>query len=94
MAGGGGDRTVAVAFSGGAILDVMTSTRPDARGEVVAFPKKWSARVNRIRIDSFGIGFGMADHVRYRGFVTEGVNVARSARHVGAAGAAGQRPAV
>ena len=77
-AGPGKDRTVAVACSGGAILDVGVYTDADARGPVVAFIKKWSSRLKIVKVDSAGIGFYFAEHLRSFGFRTEGINVASS----------------
>jgi len=66
---------------GGAILDVMITTQPDARGPVLAFIKRWSTRVSKVNVDTIGIGFGLCDHLRDQALTRiEGINVARAAR--------------
>jgi phage terminase large subunit len=75
-AGPGRDRTVAVACSGGAILDVGVYTDANAEGPVLAFIRKWRDRLKIVRVDSAGIGFYFSEHVRNAGYRTEGVNVA------------------
>ena len=71
-AGPGRDRTAAVACADGAIIDVGVWTDADSRGAVVAFVRKHAERLRIVRVDSIGLGFHLANHVRDCGFRTEG----------------------
>ena len=65
-AGPGADRTVAVACSAGAILDVGVYTDANAEGPVLPFIRKWRDRLKIVRVDSAGIGFYFSEHIRSR----------------------------
>lgn len=75
-AGPGRDRTAIVAASGSAVIDSATFTDSDSRGPVLAWLKRYSSRVRLVRVDSAGLGFYFAEHVRDGGYRTVGVNVA------------------
>jgi hypothetical protein len=75
-AGPGRDLTACVAVAGGAILELTTYSDADARGRVVEFIKRWSDRVQVVRIDSGGLGWYLMEHVRSQGFRTVGLNAA------------------
>jgi phage terminase large subunit len=79
-AGLGRDRTVATACSGGAVLDTGVWTDADARGPVMAFIRKYEDRLQIIRVDSGGIGFYFAEHLRSNDYRTEGLNAASKAK--------------
>jgi len=78
-AGPGRDMTAVVACAGGAILELATFSDADARGRVVEFIKRWRDRVRLVRVDSGGIGFYFAEHLRGQGFKTIGLNAASAA---------------
>ena len=80
VAGPGSDETVATIVSGGAILESAAWTAPDPRGPVAAFLGKWKSRLRLARVDSAGIGYNFALHLRDLGFPIEMVNVGESAR--------------
>ena len=75
----GRDRTVCVAVAGGAIVDLMVTTDNDARGPVLAFLRKHADRLSTVRIDSIGLGYYFAEHVRGAGYRVEPINVSRAA---------------
>jgi hypothetical protein len=80
VAGPGKDRTTAVICCGGAILAAGIWTDSDARGPVLAFLRQWDARLRLVRVDSAGLGFYFAEHIRSAGYRTEGINVASAAQ--------------
>jgi hypothetical protein len=75
-AGPGRDKTAAIAVSGAAIVDSVTFTDSDARGPVLAWLKRHSGRIRLVRVDSAGLGFYFAEHIRDAGYRTIGINVA------------------
>jgi phage terminase large subunit len=75
VSGPGKDRTVAIACCRGAILGVGVWTDSDARGPALAFIRQFDSRLRIVRVDSTGIGFYFAEHIRSAGYRTEGVNV-------------------
>lgn len=76
VAGPGKDKTAVVACAGSTIIDSATFSDSDARGPVLQWLRRWSNRVRLVRIDSAGIGFFFAEHVRDAGYRTLGINVA------------------
>lgn len=74
-AGPGRDRTVCVACAGSAIVEIASFTHSDARGPMLAFIRKYSERLKLVRVDSAGIGFYFAEHIRSAGYRTVGLNV-------------------
>lgn len=79
VAGPGRDRTVAKACAGGAIIDSMVSTQPDASGPVLAFLRKHQDRLRIVKVDSGGLGFHLVTIILNAGFPCEGLNAASSA---------------
>src|SRR5262249_40630873 len=75
-AGPGKDKTTCVAVSGAAIVDSMTSSASDSRGEVLQFLRKHQERLRLTYVDSVGLGWGFTQHIRDHGYRTVGVNVA------------------
>jgi hypothetical protein len=43
---------------------------------VLQFLKRWDARLRLVRVDSAGLGFYFAEHIRTAGYRTEGINAA------------------
>lgn len=79
VAGPGADLTVCtIVTRSGAILEQRAWASPDARGEVVAMLNFWRSRLATVRVDSAGIGYGFALHLRDQGFPTEMINVGES----------------
>jgi hypothetical protein len=78
-AGPGRDRTVGKACAGGAIIDSMVSTQPDASGPVLAFIRKHQARLRIVKVDSGSLGFHLVTIILNAGFPCEGLNAASSA---------------
>ncbi len=78
-AGPGRDLTACVAIAGGAIVEIATFSDADARGPVVAFINRHRDRLRLVQVDSGGIGWYLAEHLRTLGIGTQGLNAASSA---------------
>lgn len=75
VAGPGEDETVCWARAGDATIDVQGWTEPEPRGKVVAFLNQYRDRLDRVNVDSVGVGYYMAHHLKDLGFPVEFVNV-------------------
>ena len=79
-AGPGRDRTVCKATAGGAVIDTMVSTKPDASGDVLAFIRRHQDRLRIVKVDSNGLGFHLVTIILNNGFPCEGLNASSSAQ--------------
>ena len=79
VAGPGEDETVLVVREGSSILEAHTWSRADARGDVAAALAKWRRRLEAVNVDSVGIGYYMAQHLRDLDFPVVEVNVGERA---------------
>lgn len=77
VAGPGEDETVLVIRQGPTILDLIAWHQPDPRGAVVAALRPWrrDGRELTVNVDSVGIGYYLAQHLRDEGFTVNEVNV-------------------
>ena len=73
VAGPGEDETVLTVRRGAAVLTQQKWSHPDPRGEVVAALKRYP--VERVNVDSIGIGYYMARHLEDEGFEVMDINV-------------------
>jgi hypothetical protein len=81
VAGPGDDETVVTIRSQDSILAQRFLSSPDPRGEVVAFLNPWKPRLEKVKVDSVGIGYNFGLHLRDLGFPVELVNVGTTANN-------------
>lgn len=74
VAGPGEDNTVLCVRQDSTIVYMESWAQPDPRGAVLAALAPWKNRI-RVNVDSIGIGYYMAQHIRDAGFTVEEVNV-------------------
>lgn len=80
VAGPGEDETVLAVRDGPSILGLHAWPDTDPRGQVVAALRSYGERVKRVKVDSAGIGYYMAQHLRDAGFSVDEVNVGETPR--------------
>ncbi len=80
VAGPGEDETVLTVRSGPNILSMKAWRLPDPRGAVVAALMPLRGRLSTLNVDSNGIGYHVATHLRDEGFKVRFVNVGEAAR--------------
>lgn len=80
VAGPGEAETVVVVRQGPRIVAEHAWTKPDPRGEVVAFLRPWKDRLAFANVDSVGIGYYFMLALRDEGIEAVGVNVGEEAR--------------
>lgn len=78
VAGPGEDETVLYVRQGGFVHPPIAWTAPDPRGDVLAELRRWN--VERVNVDSIGIGYYMARHLTDAGYTVVDVNVGEAAR--------------
>jgi phage terminase large subunit len=81
VAGPGEDETVLCVRRGSAIIQLRGWTNRDPRGDVVAALLPYKKLLKGVNIDSAGIGYYMAQHLRDLGFPVTEVNVGVRARN-------------
>jgi hypothetical protein len=79
VAGPGEDETVLVVREGSSILEMCAWSRADARGDVAAALAKWRHRLEAVNVDSVGIGYYAAQHLRDLDYHIVEVNVGERA---------------
>jgi hypothetical protein len=79
VAGQGRDQTVVVVREGMAIVEVASWNKDDARGDVLALLKNYP-NVRSVNVDSVGIGYNFALHLRDQGYPVKLINVGEAAR--------------
>jgi hypothetical protein len=80
VAGPGEDETVVCVHRNGHILLLRAWSKPDPRGELAAALRPFADRLQRVRVDSVGIGYYLAQHLRDLGLPVEHVNVGLPSR--------------
>jgi hypothetical protein len=75
VGGPGKDETVLCLRSGTKIILLMAWRVPDARGVVAAALMPFKGRIQKLNVDSAGIGYHMVTHLRDLGFPVTEVNV-------------------
>lgn len=80
VAGPGEDETVLVVRHGGQIVLMKAWSGSDPRGAVVAALQPFKEKGVRVNVDSVGIGYYLARHLRDAGFRVSQVNVGRASR--------------
>ena len=75
VAGPGEDETALYVRQGANILARHSWTQADPRGEVLAALRPWAERLACVNVDSVGIGYYFAQHIRDAGYVVNDVNV-------------------
>ena len=73
VAGPGEDETVLTIRQGSHVRRIVSWTQPDPRGEVVAELRKWT--IDRVNVDTIGVGHYMARHLEDAGYTVTDVNV-------------------
>jgi hypothetical protein len=81
VAGAGGDETVVVVRRGGRIVDIGVWEDSDPREKVCEFLERYRSRLQLVNVDSIGLGYYFALHLRDHGFIVQEVNVGESARN-------------
>lgn len=81
VAGPGEDETVLCVRQGGSIVHLEWWSKPDPRGEVLAALRPYKARLERVNVDSAGIGHYFARHLEDAGLPVIDVNVSHAARN-------------
>jgi phage terminase large subunit len=81
VAGPGEDETVLCVRQGPRIVLVRSWTRPDPRGEVLAALAPFRSRLKKVNVDTVGIGYYMAQHLRDDRLPVNEVNVGQAARN-------------
>lgn len=79
VAGPGEDETSLWIREGSNIIHHWSSRMPEPRGEVVAQLEPYRSRLAILNVDSAGIGYYMAQHLRDQGFNVREVNVGEKA---------------
>lgn len=79
VAGPGEDETVLCIREGPTVVALHSWAMPDPRGAVVAELMPWKERIT-VNVDSIGIGYYMAQHLRDAGFKVVEVNVGLAPR--------------
>jgi len=80
VAGPGEDETVVYVHQAGQIVGIRAWPTPDPRGEVAAFLATWKNCIEKINVDSAGIGYYFARHLKDLGYPVQEVNVGQSPR--------------
>ena len=80
VAGPGEDETSLWVREGPSILLHRHWTMAEPRGEVVAALRPYLNRLDTVNVDSAGIGYYMAQHLRDQGFPVQEVNAGEAAR--------------
>jgi len=62
------------------IVLLQAWSHPDARGEVLAALFPWKAELKKVNVDSIGIGYHLATHLRDHGLPVREVNVGAAPR--------------
>jgi phage terminase large subunit len=75
VAGPGEDETVVCVRRGSRIVLIKTLAGQDPRGDVVAALRPYKSRLATVNVDSVGIGYYMAKHLRDHELTVEEVNV-------------------
>lgn len=81
VAGPGEDETVLCVRQGPNLLRLSAWTKADPRGEVVAALGPFKGRLRLVKVDSVGIGYNFALHLKDQGFPVEMVNVGEASNH-------------
>lgn len=77
VAGPGEDETVLTIRQGGYVHPPQSWIHPDPRGEVLSALRAW--KIERVNVDSIGVGHYMARHIEDAGYVTNDINVGEAA---------------
>lgn len=77
VAGPGEDETVLTIRQGSHVCRLRYWSHPDPRGDVVAELQKWT--IERVNVDSIGVGHYMARHLQDAGFTVNDINVGEAA---------------
>ena len=80
VAGPGDDETVLCVCQGPRIVLLRSWARPDPRGDVLAALLPFKSRIKNVNVDSVGIGYYMAQHLRDHGLRVMEINVGKAAR--------------
>lgn len=80
VAGPGEDETVLCIRQGAHMLALQAWGERDPRGKVVAALEPYKDRLDRVNVDSVGIGYYMAQHLKDLGFPVREVNVGEAPR--------------
>lgn len=78
VAGPGSDETVLVVRNGPRIVSIKSWAGSDPRGQVVAELLQYRDRAIKVGVDSVGIGYYMAQHLRDNGFEVVEINVGKA----------------
>jgi phage terminase large subunit len=80
VAGPGEDETVLCVRRGPKIVLLRAWAGRDARGDVLAALEPYKAKLEKVNVDTVGIGFFMAQHLRDHGLPVMEINVGESSR--------------
>ena len=80
VAGPGEDETVVCVRQGPCIRAMQAFADSDPRGAVLAYLRQWRGDAPLVKVDSVGIGYNFALHIRDQGYEVEEVNVGVAAR--------------
>lgn len=81
VAGPGEAETVVFVRCGPNIVSARSWSKPDPRGEVVAYLSQWEGRIHSVNVDADGIGYYFAVHLSDSGFPVKFVHVGQTARN-------------
>lgn len=81
VAGPGEDETVLIVRDNDSIVDMKVWNSPDPRGAVVDALRPYKLRLRTVNVDSVGIGYYMARHLRDEGFPVRDVNAGERAKN-------------
>lgn len=79
VSGPGEDETVLVVREGGRIIRLEAWSTADSRGDVLSALAPYRERNISVNVDSIGIGYYMAQHIRDAGYTVREINVGESA---------------
>jgi phage terminase large subunit len=80
VAGPGEDETVLCLRCGSKIILLQSWTNKDPRGDIVAALQPYKVLLKEVNIDSAGIGYYMAQHIKDLGFPVTEINVGERAK--------------
>ncbi len=83
VAGPGEDETVLCVRRGPRIILLRAWAGRDARGDVLAALLPYKSQLKKVNVDSVGIGYYMAQHLRDHGLPVAEINVGQSSREDG-----------